>query len=181
VSGEAGWLAPPDEDTLAEVQRLESAVLAGESDVQMSVARARTGKIALRVDVATDVADLWMAVRELHARSGDGHSVVAALAGNIVTAWAPEPAERPFEGVYRRDRYRCQSPTCDRRDVGAHHVVFRSQGGSDEEDNLVTLCGACHIEGVHAGTIAVRGRAPGALRWTIGGLVEVVGRALAAA
>ncbi|MCC6624810.1 MAG: hypothetical protein IT385_26405, partial [Deltaproteobacteria bacterium] len=40
VSGEAGWLAPPDEDTLAEVQRLESAVLAGESDVQMSVARA---------------------------------------------------------------------------------------------------------------------------------------------
>ncbi|MCC6622520.1 MAG: hypothetical protein IT385_14745 [Deltaproteobacteria bacterium] len=65
VSGEAGWLAPPDEDTLAEVQRLEAAVLTGEADVQMSVARARTGKVPLRVprrlSVATDVADLWMA------------------------------------------------------------------------------------------------------------------------
>ncbi|MCC6622259.1 MAG: HNH endonuclease, partial [Deltaproteobacteria bacterium] len=65
--------------------------------------------------------------------------------------------------------------------VGAHHVVFRSQGGGDEEGNLVTLCGICHLEGVHAGTITVRGRAPGALRWTIGGVVTVVGRASAAA
>ncbi|MCC6619866.1 MAG: hypothetical protein IT385_01345 [Deltaproteobacteria bacterium] len=53
VSGEAGWLAPPDEDTLAEVQRLESSVLAGESDVQMSVARARTGRVSLRLAWAT--------------------------------------------------------------------------------------------------------------------------------
>ncbi|MCC6622815.1 MAG: hypothetical protein IT385_16255 [Deltaproteobacteria bacterium] len=54
-------LAPPDEDSLAEVQRLERAVLAGESDVQMSVARARTGKVPVRVplnlNVATDVAE----------------------------------------------------------------------------------------------------------------------------
>ncbi|MCC6622312.1 MAG: HNH endonuclease [Deltaproteobacteria bacterium] len=96
--------------------------------------------------------------------------------------WPSGPAERAFEAVYRRDRYRCQSPTCDRRDVGAHHVVFRSRGGGDEEDNLVTLCGRCHLEGVHAGTtITVRGRAPGALRWTIGGVVTVVGRASSAA
>ncbi|MCC6622859.1 MAG: HNH endonuclease [Deltaproteobacteria bacterium] len=122
-----------------------------------------------------------MAVRDLHARSGDGRSFVATLAGSVIRAWSPEPMDRPFEAVYRRDRYRCQSPTCDRRDVGAHHVVFRSQGGGDEEDNLVTLCGRCHLEGVHAGTITVGGRAPGALRWTIGGVVKVAGRALAAA
>ncbi|MCC6622329.1 MAG: hypothetical protein IT385_13790 [Deltaproteobacteria bacterium] len=85
VSREAGWLAPPDDDTLAEVQRFESAVLAGEVDVQMSVALARSGRVPVRVSVSSDV----------------------------VRAWAPEPLERPFEGVYRRDRYRCQSPTCD--------------------------------------------------------------------
>ncbi|MCC6620600.1 MAG: HNH endonuclease [Deltaproteobacteria bacterium] len=180
VSGEAGWLAPPDEDALAEVQRVEAAVLGGEADAQMSVARARTGRVPGRVplslNVATDVADLWMAVRDLHARSGDGRSFVATLAVNIARAWAPEPVDRPFEGVYRRDRYRCQSPMCDRRDVGAHHIVFRAHGGGDEPDNLVTLCGACHLEGVHAGTIGVRGRAPGDLRWTIGGLVTIAGR-----
>ncbi|MCC6623364.1 MAG: hypothetical protein IT385_19045 [Deltaproteobacteria bacterium] len=114
VSGEVGWLAPPDDDTLAEVQRVESAVLAGEVDVQMSVARARSGRVPLRVDVASDVADLWMAVRDLHVRSGDGRSFVATLAGSVIGAWSPEPMDRPFEAVYRRDRYRCQSPTCDR-------------------------------------------------------------------
>ncbi|MCC6625167.1 MAG: HNH endonuclease [Deltaproteobacteria bacterium] len=176
VSGDAGWLAPPEDDTLAEVQRFESAVLAGEVDVQMSVARVRTGRVPLRVDVATDVADLWMAVRALHGRRGHGDSFVATLARNITRTWRPEPMVRPFEDVYRRDRYRCQSPTCDRRDVGAHHVVFRARGGGDEPDNLVTVCGACHLEGLHAGTIHVRGRATCGLTWTLGGVLTVVGR-----
>ncbi|MCC6621293.1 MAG: DUF222 domain-containing protein [Deltaproteobacteria bacterium] len=176
VSGDAGWLAPPDDDTLAEVQRFESAVLAGEADVQMSVAGPRTGRVPVRLSVSTDVADLWMAVRELHERRGHGCSFIATLARNITCTWRPELVERPFEGVYRRDRYRCQSPACDRRDVGAHHVVFRSQGGGDEEDNLVTLCGRCHVEGVHAGTIDVRGRAAGNLTWTLGGVLTVASR-----
>lgn len=25
-----------------------------------------------------------------------------------------------------------------------HHITFRSQGGPDEEWNLITLCGSCH-------------------------------------
>jgi hypothetical protein len=33
-----------------------------------------------------------------------------------------------------------------------HHIVFRSQNGSDEEANLLTLCKTCH-DGLHAGTI----------------------------
>ena len=33
-------------------------------------------------------------------------------------------------------------------DLHAHHVVFRSQGGTDDLSNLVSLCHACH-EGVH--------------------------------
>ena len=36
-----------------------------------------------------------------------------------------------------------------------HHIVFRSQNGSDEETNLLTLCKTCH-DGLHAGTITLK-------------------------
>lgn len=31
-----------------------------------------------------------------------------------------------------------------------HHIIYRSNGGSNEEDNLITLCHTCH-KGVHSG------------------------------
>jgi hypothetical protein len=48
-----------------------------------------------------------------------------------------------------------------------HHVVFRSRGGGDEEENLASLC-AHHLHGVHAGYVRVRGAAPGGLTWELG-------------
>ena len=33
-----------------------------------------------------------------------------------------------------------------------HHRVFRSQGGSDVEENLVFVCSDCH-RGIHDGTV----------------------------
>lgn len=47
--------------------------------------------------------------------------------------------------VLKRDNYRCRS--CGNKELEAldpHHFVFRSQSGSDEEDNLITLCRRCH-------------------------------------
>ncbi len=45
--------------------------------------------------------------------------------------------------VYRRDGYRCA--LCDStRGLHCHHVVKRSQGGPNEEWNLITLCSICH-------------------------------------
>jgi RRXRR protein/HNH endonuclease len=43
-----------------------------------------------------------------------------------------------------RDGYTCQH--CERRDVRleAHHIVFRSNGGKDTLENLLTLCDQCH-------------------------------------
>ena len=35
-----------------------------------------------------------------------------------------------------------------------HHVKFRSNGGTDDEENLITLCEDCH-KGVHAGTVVL--------------------------
>lgn len=45
--------------------------------------------------------------------------------------------------VLERDDYRCRG--CgNTRHLELHHIIFRSQGGTDEADNLVTLCRRCH-------------------------------------
>jgi len=47
--------------------------------------------------------------------------------------------------VLARDKHRCQAPGCDRtRFLEVHHIVARNRGGSNQVDNLVTLCAACH-------------------------------------
>ena len=48
----------------------------------------------------------------------------------------------------------CKGQSKDRR-LEVHHIVFRSQQGSDEEANLLTLCKTCH-EGLHAGTVTLK-------------------------
>ena len=64
-----------------------------------------------------------------------------------------------------RDRHLCQVPGCSRRAVHAHHIVAKSQGGTDDEWNLVSLCAAHHLHGIHGGRIRLTGRAPEALVW----------------
>jgi len=47
--------------------------------------------------------------------------------------------------VFERDGYRCTVPGCtSQRNLHAHHVLFRSAGGSDDLANLTTLCAAHH-------------------------------------
>ncbi len=50
--------------------------------------------------------------------------------------------------ILRRDGWRCQS--CgSMSNLEVHHREFRSHGGADSEENLITLCTACH-DGVHS-------------------------------
>jgi hypothetical protein len=59
--------------------------------------------------------------------------------------------------VLTRDGYlcqQCQGKSKDQR-LEVHHIVFRSEGGSDEEANLLTLCKTCH-DGLHAGNISLK-------------------------
>ena len=81
--------------------------------------------------------------------------------------------------VYLRDCCRCSSPVCSRRDVTPHHVMFRSAGGSDADENMASLCTWCHLFGVHGGRIRAAGSA-GQIRWELGAreapCVRVVGR-----
>lgn len=47
------------------------------------------------------------------------------------------------KAVYRRDHYRCALCDSD-RGLQVHHVVLRSQGGTNFPHNLITLCWRCH-------------------------------------
>ena len=45
--------------------------------------------------------------------------------------------------VLERDGFRCK--TCNSKEtLEAHHITPRHRGGADEENNLLTLCAACH-------------------------------------
>jgi len=51
--------------------------------------------------------------------------------------------------VLKRDGCTCQNPKCKVHTQNApHHIVYRSQGGSDSLQNMITLCGPlendCH-------------------------------------
>lgn len=46
--------------------------------------------------------------------------------------------------VLNRDEYTCQKCKAKNTELHAHHIVFRSSGGTDSPDNLVTLCKSCH-------------------------------------
>lgn len=70
--------------------------------------------------------------------------------------------------VLNRDDYTCQHCKGKRKDskLEVHHIIFRSQGGSDEESNLITLCHTCH-KALHSGKIKLKlnGKAKGNLKY----------------
>jgi hypothetical protein len=74
-----------------------------------------------------------------------------------------------FWRIFERDEYRCQVPGCTRRaELQGHHIIFRSQGGSDDPSNLVAVCYAHHQQGVHDGHLRCAGNANHRLRWVLG-------------
>ena len=58
------------------------------------------------------------------------------------------------EAILHRDNYTCQC--CGKKNcrLEVHHIKFKSNGGTDDEENLITLCEDCH-KGVHAGTVVL--------------------------
>ncbi len=71
--------------------------------------------------------------------------------------------------VFDRDGWRCTVPGCSsRKNLHAHHIVFRSAGGGNALDNQTTLCAFHHQRGVHGGLVRIRGRAPEGLRYELG-------------
>ena len=51
-----------------------------------------------------------------------------------------------------RDNYTCQCCKTKKGTLHAHHVIYRSKGGADVLDNLITLCEQCHKK-LHEGKL----------------------------
>jgi|SRR5438067_2878701 len=92
------------------------------------------------------------------------------VAQHFVDTWGPALKERNTvqRRVLARDRGYCKMDGCSLAASQAHHIEYRSHGGSDDEANLLSLCAVHHLRGVHTGRIRVRGQAPDRLRWEIG-------------
>lgn len=58
------------------------------------------------------------------------------------------------EAILNRDGYTCQICGKKHNRLEVHHIIFRGRGGTDDENNLITLCEDCHT-GVHSGEIAL--------------------------
>jgi 5-methylcytosine-specific restriction endonuclease McrA len=59
--------------------------------------------------------------------------------------------------VLARDEYKCQYCKGKNKNdkLEVHHIIFQSNGGSDEESNLITLCKTCH-DAIHNGSIILK-------------------------
>lgn len=58
------------------------------------------------------------------------------------------------EAVLHRDNYTCQVCSKKHTRLEVHHIIYRSQGGTDDENNLITLCEDCH-EKIHIGELVL--------------------------
>ena len=58
--------------------------------------------------------------------------------------------------VLHRDGYQCQKCKTKKGKLHVHHVVFRSNGGTDSPENLIVLCSDCH-EKLHNGEFEIKG------------------------
>lgn len=45
--------------------------------------------------------------------------------------------------IFKRDSWKCRFCKV-KTNLHAHHIKYRSQGGDDSIDNLITLCENCH-------------------------------------
>jgi hypothetical protein len=127
------------------------------------------GRVEVRWRVSLGLRNWWHSL-EASARGWlpRGMGWVKFLCLTFWKAWSHMLGLNVARGqVYLRDRCRCSSPVCSRRDVTPHHLQFRSAGGGDEDDNMASLCTWCHLFGVHGRRIRATGSA-GNIRWELG-------------
>ena len=158
-----GWAGRARALTCVELR----AALDARDEAQMRAARALRAGVPERTALLLQAA--FRAVRAVEGRLLADGSCLVRVARHFVETWSPhvKRGRTASQRVRDRDHDRCQVPGCSRRAVHAHHVWPRSRGGSDEEWNLVGLCGCHHLRGVHGGWLRVHGTAPGALVWEV--------------
>jgi len=139
-----------------------------ENDAQMRARRTLTAPVPSRV--AFLLAAAFEAVRaERGARLPAGRCL-AVLADEYLATWEPALPRRKTRSmrIRERDGCLCQVPGCSRPAMDAHHQKFRSHGGGDEPENLVSTCLFHHHRCLHERRMTVIGRAPNGLLWLYG-------------
>ena len=58
------------------------------------------------------------------------------------------------DAVLNRDNYTCQVCGKKHTRLEVHHIIYRSKSGTDDENNLITLCEDCHSD-IHDGKIVL--------------------------
>jgi hypothetical protein len=146
--------------------------------VQMSAARGRApacrigstaGRIALRFRVSRSTYNWWRSLEaQARRRLPCGVSWLKFLCLAVWESWRHVlDSDVAYRHIYIRDRYRCVSPVCCRKDVTPHHLEFRSAGGADTAINTTAMCTWCHLYGVHGGHIRAVGTAD-LIHWELG-------------
>lgn len=51
--------------------------------------------------------------------------------------------------VFARDNYTCQVCKKKNKILHTHHIIYKSKGGTDRADNLITVCSECHSSENH--------------------------------
>lgn len=51
--------------------------------------------------------------------------------------------------VFARDNYTCQVCKGKNKILRTHHIIYKSEGGSDKANNLITVCTGCHTSENH--------------------------------
>jgi hypothetical protein len=167
-------LLPPSDAEVRRVQELERAVVTGQISAAPpphSAAQGPSANVTLRVRVRASTGRDYRHWEALYLRHRSGvlrsTTFLRFACELFADTWRPERAEVAYAPIYDRDRHRCQSPCCGRRDLTPHHLRFRSHGGDDSDENLTSLCTWCHLEGIHGGQMSAAPPAS-AIRWTFG-------------
>lgn len=164
----------PETDVLAWLPRAHALTavalrrsVAEERERQMRVRRKIVVPLPRRIAVV-----LAAAIEAARARAGHvlvTGAALAAIAAHFVTVWQlVKGSKTRSQRVRERDGGHCQVPGCSRPGTHAHHVEYRSRGGSDDAENQIALCPFHHLFCIHRGYLAVTGVAPDRLEWWLG-------------
>jgi len=105
-------------------------------------------------------------------RSLEDWECVSRMIDSFLHTWdtSSDTKWRRDHRIFVRDGWRCRVPGCSsRRNLQVHHLIYRSHGGGNEDDNLAVLCATHHLQGIHTGRLRCRGSCEGRLRWEFGG------------
>ena len=159
-----GWIEKAEAMTCVALRRAMQA-----KDEAQMCARG-TFSVWMTVSVAEVVKAAFRAARAAARRWLSAGECLVALAEHFVEVWREQlkQANTLQRRIRARDKHFCQVPGCSRAAVHAHHIKPRSQGGSDDPSNLISLCAAHHLHGIHGGRMRVTGSAPDKIVWEFG-------------